>query len=105
MLSAYKTTRPCICWLLEAARLALQCLTPGAAVIGVSSNDVASHVEFRSKLDLPFSLLADDGGQVSPQPDSQFQRPACLLSLTMLLSWYTGTGACPDAGAMLSKQY
>ena len=35
-----------------------------AAVIGVSSNDVASHVEFRNKLDLPFPLLADEGGKV-----------------------------------------
>ncbi|KAK9795237.1 hypothetical protein WJX73_009861 [Symbiochloris irregularis] len=36
----------------------------GAVVLGVSKDDVDSHVEFRSKLDLPFSLLADEGGKV-----------------------------------------
>ena len=35
-----------------------------AAVLGISSQDVDSHVEFKSKLDLPFRLLADDGGAV-----------------------------------------
>lgn len=32
-------------------------------MLGISSQDVDSHVEFRSKLDLPFPLLADEGGQ------------------------------------------
>ena len=31
-------------------------------MLGISSQDVDSHVEFRSKLDLPFPLLADEGG-------------------------------------------
>lgn len=39
----------------------------GAAVIGVSKNDVQSHLEFRSKLDLPFPLLADEGSKVREQ--------------------------------------
>ena len=36
------------------------------AVIGVSSQSVDSHIKFRSKLGLPFSLLADEGGKVGP---------------------------------------
>ncbi len=39
----------------------LQCC---GAVLGISSQDVESHVEFKSKLDLPFRLLADEGGEV-----------------------------------------
>src|SRR3954452_11466731 len=31
----------------------------GAVVLGVSPDDEASHVEFRKKYDLPFTLLAD----------------------------------------------
>ena len=31
----------------------------GAVVLGVSPDDVASHVKFRNKYDLPFTLLAD----------------------------------------------
>ena len=31
----------------------------GAVVLGVSPDDEASHVEFRTKYDLPFSLLSD----------------------------------------------
>ena len=34
------------------------------AVLGISKDDVESHIKFRSKLDLPFSLLADEGGKV-----------------------------------------
>lgn len=36
----------------------------GAEVLGISSQDVESHVAFKSKLDLPFRLLADEGGEV-----------------------------------------
>lgn len=37
------------------------------AVLGVSSDDVASHVEFKSQLSLPFRLLADEGSRVRRQ--------------------------------------
>ena len=33
-------------------------------MLGISSDDVDSHVAFLSKLDLPFQLLADEGGEV-----------------------------------------
>src|SRR6187551_2539665 len=33
----------------------------GAVVLGVSPDDEASHVKFKDKYDLPFSLLADAG--------------------------------------------
>ena len=56
------------CRAVQQSRSCLSC-----AVIGVSSDDVASHVEFRNKLDLPFPLLADQGGQV------------CLLALEQSL--------------------
>jgi peroxiredoxin Q/BCP len=37
----------------------------GAVVLGVSPDDEASHVKFREKFDLPFTLLADPGHQVA----------------------------------------
>ncbi len=37
----------------------------GAEVVGVSVDDVASHAAFASKHKLPFTLLADAGGQVA----------------------------------------
>jgi peroxiredoxin Q/BCP len=36
----------------------------GAEVIGVSSDDAASHGRFAEKYKLPFTLLSDQGGQV-----------------------------------------
>jgi len=36
----------------------------GADVIGVSSDSVAKHARFAGKNSLPFTLLADEGGQV-----------------------------------------
>jgi peroxiredoxin Q/BCP len=36
----------------------------GAEVLGISGQDVESHVAFKSKLDLPFPLLADEGDAV-----------------------------------------
>ena len=36
----------------------------GAAVVGISVDDVASHQEFATKYKLPFTLLADEDGQV-----------------------------------------
>ena len=37
----------------------------GAVVLGVSPDDVASHVKFRNKYDLPFALLADTDHKVA----------------------------------------
>ena len=37
----------------------------GAVVLGVSPDDEASHVRFREKYDLPFTLLADTGHEVA----------------------------------------
>ena len=37
----------------------------GAVVLGVSPDDVASHVKFKEKYDLPFALLADEGHHVA----------------------------------------
>jgi peroxiredoxin Q/BCP len=37
----------------------------GAVVLGVSPDDEASHVKFRKKYDLPFTLLADTDHQVA----------------------------------------
>jgi peroxiredoxin Q/BCP len=34
----------------------------GAAVVGVSRDDVKSHAKFAAKFDLPFPLLSDTGG-------------------------------------------
>ncbi|UYQ95083.1 peroxiredoxin [Chitinophaga horti] len=36
----------------------------GAKVIGISSDDIASHKKFAEKYRLPFTLLADEGGKV-----------------------------------------
>jgi thioredoxin-dependent peroxiredoxin len=37
----------------------------GAVVLGVSPDDAASHVKFREKYELPFSLLADPDHEVA----------------------------------------
>ena len=37
----------------------------GAVVLGVSPDDVASHVKFRNKYELPFTLLADPDHKVA----------------------------------------
>ncbi len=37
----------------------------GAEVIGVSSDDLASHQKFSAKYQLPFTLLSDPGGKVA----------------------------------------
>ncbi len=37
----------------------------GAAVVGVSVDDVASHKKFSDKYKLPFTILADDNGDMS----------------------------------------
>lgn len=34
-------------------------------ILGVSADDVASHVKFKKKFDLPFPLLADEGHKIS----------------------------------------
>ena len=39
----------------------------GAAVLGVSPDDEASHVKFKNKFSLPFTLLADPGHEVAEQ--------------------------------------
>jgi peroxiredoxin Q/BCP len=39
----------------------------GAEVVGVSSDSVASHETFAAKHQLPFTLLADDGGTLRKQ--------------------------------------
>ena len=39
--------------------------TRGAIVLGVSPDDVKSHVKFRDKYQLPFRLLADEGHQLA----------------------------------------
>ena len=37
----------------------------GAVVLGVSPDDEASHVKFKQKFELPFTLLADEGHAVA----------------------------------------
>jgi thioredoxin-dependent peroxiredoxin len=39
----------------------------GAVVLGVSPDDESSHVEFRNKYELPFTLLADEDHAVAEQ--------------------------------------
>ena len=39
-------------------------------VLGISTDSVKSHAEFRASLELPFHLLADEGGEVSKAYDS-----------------------------------
>ena len=36
----------------------------GAVVLGVSRDSVSSHLKFKTKLELPFSLLADEDGKM-----------------------------------------
>jgi thioredoxin-dependent peroxiredoxin len=37
----------------------------GAVVLGISPDDETSHVKFKEKYDLPFTLLADEGHEVA----------------------------------------
>ena len=39
----------------------------GAVVLGVSPDDARSHVKFKQKFDLPFTLLADEGHDVADE--------------------------------------
>ena len=39
----------------------------GITILGVSPDSVASHVKFKAKLQIPFSLLADEGHRVCDQ--------------------------------------
>ena len=39
----------------------------GAVVLGVSPDDEASHVKFKEKYELPFTLLADEGHHVADE--------------------------------------
>jgi peroxiredoxin Q/BCP len=39
----------------------------GAVVLGISPDDPSSHVKFKDKYDLPFTLLADDGHRVADE--------------------------------------
>jgi thioredoxin-dependent peroxiredoxin len=39
----------------------------GAVILGVSPDDTASHIRFKDKYALPFTLLADPGHQVAEQ--------------------------------------
>jgi peroxiredoxin Q/BCP len=39
----------------------------GAVVLGVSPDDERSHVKFKQKFDLPFTLLADEGHEVAEE--------------------------------------
>lgn len=36
----------------------------GAVILGISQDSVASHEKFKSKHDMPFELLSDEGGDV-----------------------------------------
>ncbi|MCF6318193.1 MAG: peroxiredoxin [Proteobacteria bacterium] len=42
----------------------------GVEIIGVSANDVKSHVAFKKDNELPFTLLTDDKGEVASKYDS-----------------------------------
>jgi len=39
----------------------------GAVVLGVSPDDESSHVKFKEKYDLPFTLLADPGHEIADE--------------------------------------
>src|SRR5436305_8691523 len=39
----------------------------GAVVLGISPDDVRSHVKFKEKYDLPFTLLADDDHKIADE--------------------------------------
>ncbi|MBV9880573.1 MAG: thioredoxin-dependent thiol peroxidase [Gemmatirosa sp.] len=43
--------------------------TTGATVLGISPDDVKSHVKFKKKYELPFTLLADVGHTVAERYD------------------------------------
>ena len=58
----------------------------GAEIIGVSGDDPESHANFKSKLGLPYTLLADEGNKVGP--------PDCVPARATL----AGTTPCAEHG-------
>jgi peroxiredoxin Q/BCP len=44
----------------------------GVEVMGISRDDIATHLEFKSRYDLPFELLSDTGGEVSQMYEALF---------------------------------
>jgi peroxiredoxin Q/BCP len=44
----------------------------GVTVVGISEDSIASHERFAKKYHLPYTLLADDDGQVAAEYDSLF---------------------------------
>ena len=46
----------------------------GAVVLGVSPDNETSHVKFKEKYELPFTLLADDGPRRSPSSTASGSR-------------------------------
>ena len=61
MFDGFTTTATCAC----ATMPRFQGLQ--AEVLGISPDDVKSHVKFRKKFDLPYSLLADVGHKVAEE--------------------------------------
>jgi peroxiredoxin Q/BCP len=41
----------------------------GAVILGISPDSASSHVKFKDKYDLPFTLLADEGHKVADEYD------------------------------------
>ena len=54
-------------------------------VIGISRDDITTHIEFKNKYDLPFELLADPKGEVSKQYQTLFPIIKVSKRVTYLL--------------------
>jgi thioredoxin-dependent peroxiredoxin len=77
----------------------------GASVVGISSDDVASHQRFAAKHRLPYPILADSKGQVR----RSWKVPRAMLGLVDGRSTYvldaSGTVRHSHDGAMQSQQH
>lgn len=58
----------------------------GVAVIGISRDDIVTHIQFKNKYDLPFELLSDIEGEVSKKYQALFPWIGVSKRVTYLLN-------------------
>ena len=74
----------------------------GAVVLGISPDGEASHVKFKEKFGLPFTLLADEGHHVADEYDD-----GCRVRMQRIGPWLLieDNGGCGGAGVTFTGLY
>jgi len=81
----------------------------GAQVIGISTDGVATQKEFKTKLEVPYPLLSDEGGKVAEQYGGKIPVVGLANRATYVIDQdgtikeiVTGSSAIDPAGAITS---